>query len=391
MKRAVAYLEPFMEAEKAGRRRRACRARSCSRRSRATCTTSARTSSASCSAATTTRCIDLGVMVPAETDPRHRDASVGADVVGLSGLITPSLDQMVDVAREMERRGLDAAAADRRRDDVAPAHGGEDRAGVLAAGRARARRVARRRRRLGAARSRAARDSSTRRTASSRSGCASSTPSASASRCCRSRGAREPACASRSTTSPTPAFTGLRIVEPSLETLREYIDWQFFFHAWELKGKFPAILDAARGARALRRRARAARRDRPRAACSRRAASTASGRRRPTATTSLSRMTNGDALLLPAPAVGVRRPRPNRCLADYVARRPATTSARSRSPPASALDELAARFEAEHDDYRSIMVEGARRPPCRGVRRVPARGRAARVVRARAASSRPNN
>ena len=54
MKRAVAYLEPYMEAEKA--RRRARRARSCSRPSRATSTTSARTSSASCSAATTTRC-----------------------------------------------------------------------------------------------------------------------------------------------------------------------------------------------------------------------------------------------------------------------------------------------------------------------------------------------
>src|SRR6267378_2421713 len=41
----------------------------------------------------------------------------------------------------------------------------------------------------------------------------------------------------------TPSFTGLRFVEPSLETLREYIDWQFFFYAWELKGKFPAILE----------------------------------------------------------------------------------------------------------------------------------------------------
>ena len=55
MKRAVAYLEPFMEEEKdAGGAARA-RARSCSRPSRATCTTSARTSSASCSAATATR------------------------------------------------------------------------------------------------------------------------------------------------------------------------------------------------------------------------------------------------------------------------------------------------------------------------------------------------
>src|SRR5205807_2444968 len=40
-----------------------------------------------------------------------------------------------------------------------------------------------------------------------------------------------------------PPFTGTRVVEPELATLREYIDWQFFFHAWELKGKFPAILE----------------------------------------------------------------------------------------------------------------------------------------------------
>src|SRR5207253_2247334 len=42
---------------------------------------------------------------------------------------------------------------------------------------------------------------------------------------------------------PVPPFSGTRLVEPPLETLREYVDWQFFFHAWELKGKFPAILD----------------------------------------------------------------------------------------------------------------------------------------------------
>src|SRR5690606_29650749 len=49
--------------------------------------------------------VDLGVMVPAD---RILDTAVaeGADVVGLSGLITPSLDEMVRVAREMERRGM---------------------------------------------------------------------------------------------------------------------------------------------------------------------------------------------------------------------------------------------------------------------------------------------
>ena len=59
MKRAVAYLEPFMEAERQATARRTARAprgaRSSWPRSRATCTTSARTSSASCSAATATR------------------------------------------------------------------------------------------------------------------------------------------------------------------------------------------------------------------------------------------------------------------------------------------------------------------------------------------------
>jgi hypothetical protein len=42
---------------------------------------------------------------------------------------------------------------------------------------------------------------------------------------------------------PVPEFTGRREVEVDLATLRDYIDWQFFFHAWELKGKYPAILD----------------------------------------------------------------------------------------------------------------------------------------------------
>src|SRR5207248_8141742 len=50
--------------------------------------------------------LDLGVMVPAD---RILDTAIGegADLVGLSGLITPSLDEMVNVAHEMERRGLE--------------------------------------------------------------------------------------------------------------------------------------------------------------------------------------------------------------------------------------------------------------------------------------------
>ena len=50
--------------------------------------------------------IDLGVMVPAETIVR-RAIEEQVDIVGVSGLITPSLDEMVHVAQEMERAGLD--------------------------------------------------------------------------------------------------------------------------------------------------------------------------------------------------------------------------------------------------------------------------------------------
>jgi 5-methyltetrahydrofolate--homocysteine methyltransferase len=43
---------------------------------------------------------------------------------------------------------------------------------------------------------------------------------------------------------PKPPFAGRKVIEPEISKLREYIDWTFFFHAWELKGKFPAILDS---------------------------------------------------------------------------------------------------------------------------------------------------
>ena len=64
------------------------------------------------------RVIDLGVMVPAATI-LDTAAAEGADAVGLSGLIAPSLDEMVTTAAEMQRRGS-APAAHRRRDDLAP-------------------------------------------------------------------------------------------------------------------------------------------------------------------------------------------------------------------------------------------------------------------------------
>ncbi|WP_274543291.1 vitamin B12 dependent-methionine synthase activation domain-containing protein, partial [Microbacterium sp. HSID17254] len=43
---------------------------------------------------------------------------------------------------------------------------------------------------------------------------------------------------------PVPEFTGVRPCEPTIAELRELIDWQFLFLAWELKGKFPQILNS---------------------------------------------------------------------------------------------------------------------------------------------------
>src|SRR5690606_23764141 len=42
---------------------------------------------------------------------------------------------------------------------------------------------------------------------------------------------------------PAPWFVGRRVVEPSIDELIPYIDWTFFFTAWELKGRYPAIFD----------------------------------------------------------------------------------------------------------------------------------------------------
>ena len=94
--------------------------------------------------------IDLGVMVPAQ---KILDAAREheADVIGLSGLITPSLDEMVTMAAEMQRQGFDHPAAGRRRDHLARPHRGEGRRQVR-----RARRLGQGRLPLGPHRGRAA-------------------------------------------------------------------------------------------------------------------------------------------------------------------------------------------------------------------------------------------
>ena len=107
MKKAVAYLYPFLEAEKAAA---GATAQHAGRILMATVKGDVHDIGKNI-VGVVLQCnnyevIDLGVMVPAETI-LQRAREEGVDLIGLSGLITPSLDEMVHVAREMPRFGLD--------------------------------------------------------------------------------------------------------------------------------------------------------------------------------------------------------------------------------------------------------------------------------------------
>jgi len=104
MKQAVAYLEPYMEAEKVGKPREMA-----GKILMATVKGDVHDIGKNI-VGVVLQCnnydvVDLGVMVPAD---RILDAAIEhkVDIIGLSGLITPSLDEMVFVAQEMQRRGL---------------------------------------------------------------------------------------------------------------------------------------------------------------------------------------------------------------------------------------------------------------------------------------------
>jgi 5-methyltetrahydrofolate--homocysteine methyltransferase len=151
---------------------------------------------------------------------------------------------------------------------------------------------------------------------------------------------------------PVPAFTGVRNVEREVSELVDYIDWQFFFHAWELKGKFPAILEQP-AARELYEDAQELLGEiverellQPRGVYGWWPA-----------------RSDGDDIVLDE---GTRfcflrqqsaygDSRPNRCLADYVS--PEGDHIGAFAVAIHGTDELAARYEAEHDDYRAIMVK----------------------------------
>jgi len=187
--------------------------------------------------------IDLGVMVSCEKILERAKAEK-ADMIGLSGLITPSLDEMVHVAKEMERQGftlpllVGGATTSRAHTAVKIApHYGQPVIHVVDASRAvpvttsllsddgKAEFVAEHRAEYDRLRK------------------AHSAPRQSLVSLETARTRRTPI-EWRAEDLPQPEFTGVRVLDNfPLATLREYIDWTPFFHAWELKGVYPRIFD----------------------------------------------------------------------------------------------------------------------------------------------------
>jgi 5-methyltetrahydrofolate--homocysteine methyltransferase len=239
MKRAVKYLEPFMEAEKDGRRRG--NGKVVLATVKGDVHDIGKNIVGVVLGCNNYEVVDLGVMVPAD---RILDTAVseGADIVGLSGLITPSLDEMVNVGIEMKRRGMTmplligGATTSRQHTAVriAPAYDGStlhviDASRVVGV----VQQLLDPKRSAGLDESNRTEQQRLREQHETR----RSQPMLSI------EAARRNAEKLSFDAITTPAFLGVREVSPSLAELREMIDWQFFFLAWDLKGKYPGILE----------------------------------------------------------------------------------------------------------------------------------------------------
>jgi 5-methyltetrahydrofolate--homocysteine methyltransferase len=190
--------------------------------------------------------IDLGVMVPAQKII-DKVREVDADMVGLSGLITPSLDEMSNFAAELERQGLDiplligGATTSRAHTavKVAPRYKAGPTVWVKDASRSvpvAAALLSDERRPAFLAEIAEDYQSLRERHAAKNERPMVTLEQARANRTPVEWAGYEP---------PAPGFTGIRVFNDyDLAELREFIDWQPFFNAWEMKGKFPDILNS---------------------------------------------------------------------------------------------------------------------------------------------------
>ncbi|MBN2510613.1 MAG: methionine synthase [Spirochaetales bacterium] len=189
--------------------------------------------------------IDLGVMVPWE-DIHSRAVAEGADIIGLSGLITPSLDEMVHAAKEMEKAGMDiplliggaTTSKIHCAVKIAPEYSGivkhvQDASlcvGVVS-------RLLNPAQRPDFAREIAVEHEAQRvkRLGKMESLSFLSLPEAREHRFAPDFSAYTP---------PVPQAPGITVFgdDVTVQTLIPYIDWTFFFYAWDMKGRFPDIL-----------------------------------------------------------------------------------------------------------------------------------------------------
>ena len=247
MKKAVAYLTPFMEAEKAEMAKAGHVVKTQGKIVLATVKGDVHDIGKNIVgvvlACNNYEVIDMGVMVACEKILERAKAEK-ADLIGLSGLITPSLDEMTHVAREMERQGfklpllIGGATTSKAHTAVkiAPFYS-EPVVHVLDASRAvpvttsllsaesKPAFVASHRAEYEALRK--AHGSTKRRLVTFEAATQNRTP-----------------ITWRAEDVPTPEFTGVRVLNDfPLATLREFIDWSPFFHTWELSGSYPRIFE----------------------------------------------------------------------------------------------------------------------------------------------------
>ncbi|HET7805018.1 MAG TPA: methionine synthase [Pseudolabrys sp.] len=256
MKQAVAYLMPFMEQDKDGRQHGGSNGKIVMATVKGDVHDIGKNIVGVVLQCNNYEVVDLGVMVPAakilDTARAER-----ADIIGLSGLITPSLDEMCHVAAEMERQGFEmplmiGGATTSRVHTAVKIHPNYKRgqtvyvndasravgvAQTLMSVDARAGYVAELRgeyARIAAAHARAQEDKARLPLAAARANALKLDWS----------GTYHP---------PEPKFTGTEVLgDYPVKELVDYIDWTPFFSTWELSGKFPAIFDDAKFGQAAR-------------------------------------------------------------------------------------------------------------------------------------------
>jgi 5-methyltetrahydrofolate--homocysteine methyltransferase len=256
MKQAVAYLMPYMEQDKDGRSHNSSNGKIVMATVKGDVHDIGKNIVGVVLQCNNYEVIDLGVMVPA-AKILETAKTEGADIIGLSGLITPSLDEMCHVAAEMERQGFElplliGGATTSRVHTAVKIHPNYKRGQAVYVNDAS--------RAVGVAQSLMSREGRTPYVAELRGEYAKI---AAAHARAQEEKSRLPLSAARANAMkldwsgafvpPKPTFLGTKVLNNyPIAELVDFIDWTPFFQTWELSGKFPDILDDAKYGEAAR-------------------------------------------------------------------------------------------------------------------------------------------